>query len=792
MNNETIKSTYLPRLKELGGAALTACLLGCSMGLTLLDALAVSFSVWQVALASALTALVCAAVLLGRITALISTVCVGGGLAFVIIRHGSLIEMMKETTVSLLTILVGGEGSLNEHAAFLMLALTILFTLLAFLMTRLSGGVYPGILMYIFVMLGSWYLEKRLIPGYAVPGLVGLAVLYARAHRETSGYLRAVPAALIAALLATALLPAGDMTWKPLADAAGWVRDLFSDYFMFTDPRTVYSVSSDGFQPQGEILGGPAMPRDADVMTVKTDRVLLMRGSVRRTYTGYSWVDNSFNSRYLFIDPTRQALRDTVFDIDLTETLGGLVTEISGEVTILNEGTSTLFVPHRLKSLSLPLDLVAYYNDSGEVFITRGVQYEDQYKFTAYAINAGQAAMNQRISSVTPGSDPDYQSILDGYMNLPAGLDNDVYWLTQDLIANVKTPYEKALAIQKHLLSDAYTYRMDVELPPGGRDFVSYFLLDSKEGYCTYYASAMAVMARLAGLPSRYVEGYLVPAEPDGETLVRGENAHAWVEIYFEGIGWIPFDATPGGENDGERQGDLPPENEPTPTPTATPIPTPTPSPTPDRGDADEPDDGHDDATATPAPTETPDPGADQPDDGEATPTPDPGSVTPEPSDAPEETPERSQASRILRIMFLIMGLLLILLIATVLLIRRMRLTDPKLLAARQKNDRMKLMVWYRAILTLLMRSGFVPEGGETPERFAMRLTAAGAAPEQMIELAQIIEMQQYAKSKSIPGSVKLAREVYDRLLLQLRPAARLRWHVYRLMHGFGSFNQIP
>jgi putative multiple sugar transport system substrate-binding protein len=96
-----------------------------------------------------------------------------------------------------------------------------------------------------------------------------------------------------------------------------------------------------------------------------------------------------------------------------------------------------------------------------------------------------------------------------------------------------------------------------------------------------------------------------------------------------------------------------------------------------------------------------------------------------------------------------------------------MRNTDPRRLAARQKSDKIKLMVWYRAILTLLMRGGFVPEGGETPEQFAVRTVAAKAAPEKMIDLAQAIERQQYAREKSAPGSVKLAREVYDRLLMQ-------------------------
>ena len=790
MNNDLNQTNRLSRLKELGGAALIAMLLGSSMSLTVLDALAVTFRPWAAALISALTALVCAAVLLSKWTALISAVCVGGGLAAVIVRQGSLLKMLKETVVSLLKILIGGEGSLNEHAAVLLVAITIFFALIAFLMTRLTGGVYPAMLLYMFVMMGSWFLEERLVPLYAIPGLVALAVLYARAHRESSGYMKALPAALLAAVLAVTLLPAGEVTWAPLADAADKVRELFTDYFMFTDPRTVYSVSSDGYQPLGETLGGPAAPRDAEIMTVKTDRLLLMRGSVRRTYTGHSWVDNSFNSRYLFIDPTRQSLRDSVFDVDLSEALEGLVTEVECEVKMLNPGTSTLFVPHRLKSLSMPLDLVAYYNDSGEVFITRGIEYGDHYAFTAQIVSAGHEEINALVASSKNSFDPDYLSAQDSYMNLPAGLDNDVYWLTKELIADARTPYEKALAIQRHLLGEEYTYRLDVELPPADRDFVSYFLLDSKEGYCTYYASAMAVMARLAGLPSRYVEGYLVPAEPDGETLVTGENAHAWVEIYFEGIGWLPFDATPGEHSDSGDQSDTPPDHEPTPepTPSSTPTPTPSPSPTPDRGDADDNDLTHDDATATPAPT----PENEADDGAETTPTPEPATIPSEQPEAPaDEDEQKGGIPGWIWLLIVVMILLVLLLIAT-LVIARWRATDPRVLSARQKSDKLRLMLWYRTVLTLLMHCGFIPLGGETPERFAERLVKINAAPVQLIDLARAVERQQYSRGAADPAAVKLAREVYERLIMQMKPAARMRWQIYRLTHGLGNYHQIP
>lgn len=771
------------RWQELSGAALIAFLLGCSMSLTLLDAFSISFSPWRAALSCALTSLACAALLGGRISALIAAIGVGTGAGIVAVKGVNIFAALKEALVALLTVLVGGEGSVNEHALTVLLVLTILLTLMAFLLTRLSGGVYPALLLYMFVMLGGWFMEKRLIPVYAAPGLIALAVLYARSQRETVGYLKVLPVAVLSALLAVLLIPAGNVTWKPLENAAEKVRSIFYDYFMFTDPRTVYSVSSNGYQPQGDTLGGPATPRDAEIMSVKTDRLLLLRGSVRRTYTGSSWVDNSINSRYLFIDPTRQTLRDAVFDADIAASMSDLFEEINVSIEMLGDGTSTLFVPHRLKSLSVPLDLAAYYNDSGEVFITRGVTYGDAYDLTAYALTADDEQLNRLIASVVPGSDADYEGIQNGYMNLPAGLDNDVYWLTQEVVKDTQTAYEKAAAIRDYLLSDEFTYRLDVEIPPTGRDFVSHFLLDSKEGYCTYYASAMAVMARLAGLPSRYVEGYIVPSASFGVSIVTGNNAHAWVEIYFEGIGWIPFDATPGEHGSGDPTENTPPSV--TPTPTPTPTPSPSPSPTPDRGDAP-PDDGQPDTSdATPTPSPTPE--TDFPNAPESTPTPEPSEPPSSPED--DQPPEENHSFRALLTLLLI---LLLLLIAAALLRWRWNATDPCHLAGRQPDDATRLMLWYRSILTLLTRTGFVPNGGETPEQFARRLVQTDAAPEELIVLAQAVERQQYARRAPDAEVFEMAQAAYEHLLARMKPVARLRWHLYRLTHGFGNFMQIP
>lgn len=84
---------------------------------------------------------------------------------------------------------------------------------------------------------------------------------------------------------------------------------------------------------------------------------------------------------------------------------------------------------------------------------------------------------------------------------------------------------------------------------PQGQDYVEYFLTQSRAGYCMHFASASVLLLRSRGIPARYVEGYLVndgDFGPDGWADVKDSRAHAWAEIYVDGVGWIPVESTPG------------------------------------------------------------------------------------------------------------------------------------------------------------------------------------------------------------------------------------------------------
>jgi transglutaminase-like putative cysteine protease len=129
------------------------------------------------------------------------------------------------------------------------------------------------------------------------------------------------------------------------------------------------------------------------------------------------------------------------------------------------------------------------------------------------------------------------------YLDLPL-LDIRIYTLARQWSGN-GTPLEKAIRIQQHLKTD-FRYTLDGPEKPV-RDPLSDFLFVRKEGYCEYFASAMAVMLRAQGIPSRVATGFQSGYFNDvsGLYVVRASDAHAWVEAWIDGRGWTTFDPTP-------------------------------------------------------------------------------------------------------------------------------------------------------------------------------------------------------------------------------------------------------
>ncbi|MGC8835189.1 MAG: transglutaminase-like domain-containing protein, partial [Armatimonadota bacterium] len=125
--------------------------------------------------------------------------------------------------------------------------------------------------------------------------------------------------------------------------------------------------------------------------------------------------------------------------------------------------------------------------------------------------------------------------------------------LTRQIVAGKPTQYDRAVAIQNYLRTNC-RYTLNPPTLPPETDATDFFLFRSKAGYCQQFASAMAVMCLLSGIPARVAVGYTPGTWDSTERcfVVRDRDAHAWVEIFFPGYGWIPFDPTAGVRVEGQ------------------------------------------------------------------------------------------------------------------------------------------------------------------------------------------------------------------------------------------------
>ncbi|WP_249523651.1 transglutaminase family protein, partial [Modestobacter marinus] len=160
------------------------------------------------------------------------------------------------------------------------------------------------------------------------------------------------------------------------------------------------------------------------------------------------------------------------------------------------------------------------------------------YRFTA---QQPQPSTAELAAAPLDAGDP----LVQRYTALP-DLDPSVTALAEQLTDPAQSPYERVRAVLGLFTDPAngFTYSLSTSQGTTGDDLADFLRL--KRGYCEQYAGAMAVLVRAAGVPARAVLGYTPgQAEEDGERLVTTDDAHAWVEAWFAGIGWIPFDPTP-------------------------------------------------------------------------------------------------------------------------------------------------------------------------------------------------------------------------------------------------------
>ena len=129
------------------------------------------------------------------------------------------------------------------------------------------------------------------------------------------------------------------------------------------------------------------------------------------------------------------------------------------------------------------------------------------------------------------------------YVTLPATTDSALRGKVEEITAGLDSPYDRVVALMQYV-QDHCLYSLAAPAVPQGEDVAAYFVLHSQRGACDSFATALAVMARLAGVPARVAVGYQTGEldQERGVYVVKGDDAHAWAEVYFPKYGWVPFD----------------------------------------------------------------------------------------------------------------------------------------------------------------------------------------------------------------------------------------------------------
>ncbi|GKU78248.1 DUF3488 and transglutaminase-like domain-containing protein [Paenibacillus sp. L3-i20] len=352
--------------------------------------------------------------------------------------------------------------------------------------------------------------------------------------------------------------------WK---NARGEEVQVFLGEKAIIDEDTLFpdANASSGYSRNDSILGGGFDFDFSPMMTVTTSQKSYWRGETKETYTGSGWFS---------IFPAELSAQFVQKDVALNE---GNERSLAETIEVEQIVTMVRNDPYPVLFGAAPISKVNWIGSEGEA-IPAGLTWlpsnweliwnKDISYPTIYSLTSTVTVLDEEGLRKVEAAIPSTANIEHKYTTVPDGLPARVRELALEVTAAGTNDYDKAKLLENYLRTTyTYTNKPDSSKLTGmSLDFVDQFLFELMEGYCDYFSTAMAVMARTLDMPTRWVKGFspgslprdrgappedvMTGAELDsqqaGTYTVRNSDAHSWVEIYFEGYGWIPFEATAG------------------------------------------------------------------------------------------------------------------------------------------------------------------------------------------------------------------------------------------------------
>ncbi len=237
------------------------------------------------------------------------------------------------------------------------------------------------------------------------------------------------------------------------------------------------------------------------------------------------------------------------------EIAGSFNRQVTTEVTVLNppQGRNYIFGPGSPASFNVPTQISVAAPQALPVSWEQqgSLTLNEHYKVVSLIPTASpQALAITPLPSERPEvwqSDDNYMTVSSFYLQKPR-LSPLVEKTMKQWVENTPDAYEAVKSLESHLSnSSSFTYSLRNDPVPASVDAATW-LLQTRKGYCTYYATTMVMMAREMGLPARMVNGFSPGNfnERSGLWTLTGADAHSWVQVYFPNFGWVDFDPTPG------------------------------------------------------------------------------------------------------------------------------------------------------------------------------------------------------------------------------------------------------
>ncbi|MCR4792938.1 MAG: transglutaminase-like domain-containing protein [Lachnospiraceae bacterium] len=379
---------------------------------------------------------------------------------------------------------------------------------------------------------------------------------------------------VVLAMVPVLLLPAPDdpYDWELFKRIYKSVSESFSEFGRKFSSDGVYDPANVviGFTGRGDLHGNVNHANDEAMNLIDMSNLIKgvrLDGRSFDAFDGMSWTDGDLSE-------DADELLDTVAFL---ATVNGYAENPDdyyrrNTFRISYEGISTPYVFTPLKSVvgrDGTGEFITY--SGGDIIWADEKNVLGEYWVTLYRMNTANRVFDEMIESVTVPDREAFDARLEElslsgqegltyedylrhaarirelYTDAPE-ISDELDEYLQRIYEGADTITEKMNRLCRELASYEYTDRPGdmPEYVTDASSMLDYFMLESRRGYCSYFATAFVLLARNEGLPARYVQGYLVPTGGARNVTVYTYMAHAWPEVYYEGIGWIAYEPTPG------------------------------------------------------------------------------------------------------------------------------------------------------------------------------------------------------------------------------------------------------